>query len=145
VCRKLRSVASVPRIIAKKRATKLVPYSARRRHNRRRVATEPEKHVHTILKEEGIPYTREKQISHCHVDVFIAPHTVIEIQGCFWHKHDCQEPEGGWPVADVAVQTRDEARFAFLRAQGYDVIPIWECDLRDHPRMIRNQLRKLKV
>src|ERR1035437_7518583 len=112
----------MPRIIARRKTsakTKLVPSSARRRHSRRRVATAPEKQIHAMLKEEGIAFTREKQISHCHVDVFIEPHTVIEVQGCFWHKHDCQEPEAGWSAVDAAVQTRDEARFAFLRAQGY--------------------------
>jgi hypothetical protein len=46
---------------------KLVPYSARRKHDPRRAASGPEKQIHAMLREKGIAFTREKLIGSCHV------------------------------------------------------------------------------
>jgi hypothetical protein len=46
---------------------KLVPYSARRKHDPRRAASGPEKQIHAMLREKGIAFTREKLIGGCHV------------------------------------------------------------------------------
>ena len=72
---------------------KLVPYSVRRKHNRKRAASKLEKAVYALLKAEKILFTKEKQIGRCHVDVFIEPRAVVEIQGCYWHKHTCHRPK----------------------------------------------------
>ena len=73
---------------------KLVPYSVRRKHNRKRPASKLEKAVYAMLKAEKIPFTKEKQIGRCHVDVFIEPWAVVEIQGCYWHKHSLPPAQG---------------------------------------------------
>lgn len=130
--------------VRKKSRTKLVPFSARRRKNARWRATAPEKSIHSTLDALRIEYIREKEISRCHVDVFVEPATVIEVLGCYWHKHDCQEPDGGWCDVDQVVKDKDEARFAFLRGRGYTVIPVWECEINEHPERVMAKLKKLR-
>lgn len=135
-------------VVTKRRSggsrTKLIPFSARRKHNARRKASGLEKSIYSMLREDGIPFSREKLIGRCHVDVFIAPRTIVEAQGCFWHKHDCQEPKGGWPPMDLLIQAQDKARFAFFKAEGYKLVVIWECELEEDPERIRALLRRLQ-
>lgn len=126
-------------------ARKIVPYSVRRKHNVRRKATAPEKEVHEWLRELGIPFKREKQISQCHVDVFIEPDIVIEIHGCYWHAHTCLRPKKGWPPEKIEIRKRDAARYEFLRSQGYQVVVIWECDITERPEQVLARLRRLKA
>ena len=123
---------------------KLVSYSVRRKHNQKRLASKLEKAVYAMLKAEKILFTKEKQIGRCHVDVFIEPCAVVEIQGCYWHKHSCHRPKAGWTHEDLAVQARDSDRFAYLKAQGYQVVVIWECEIERDPEWIRFLLRSLK-
>jgi len=103
-----------------------------------------EKAVYAMLKAERIPFTKEKQIGRCHVDVFIEPCAVVEIQGCYWHKHSCHPPKAGWTAEDLGVQARDTDRFAYLKAQGYKVVVIWECEIERDQEWIRSLLRSLK-
>ena len=123
---------------------KLIPYSVRRKHNQKRPASKLEKAVYAMLKAEKIPFTKEKQIGRCHVDIFIEPRAVVEIQGCYWHKHTCHWPKAGWTSEDLAVQTRDTDRFAYLKAQGYKVVVIWECEIERDPEWGWSLLRSLK-
>lgn len=97
-----------------------------------------------MLKALKIPFTREKEISRCHVDIFVEPNVVIEVLGCYWHKHGCLEPTGGWSKADLGVQEKDAARFAFLRGRDYQVITIWECEIEEHPERVLARLGKLR-
>ena len=105
---------------------KLVPYSVRRGHNAKLPVSGLEKAVYALLKAEGIPFTKEKLIGRCHADVLIEPRTIVELAGCWWHRHACLEPKRGWLLEDEAVQARDLARFAFFKAQGYKVVVVWD-------------------
>jgi G:T-mismatch repair DNA endonuclease (very short patch repair protein) len=117
---------------------------ARRKHGARRPASGFEKAVYAILKAEKIPFQKEKAVGRCHVDVYIEPNIIVELQGCFWHKHMCQRPKAGWTDADREVQRKDDARFAYFKSQGYEVVSIWECELERDPEWIRTLLKKLK-
>jgi G:T-mismatch repair DNA endonuclease (very short patch repair protein) len=44
----------------------------------------------------------------------------------------------------MAVQARDSDRFAYLKAQGYQVVVIWECEIERDQEWIRSLLRSLK-
>jgi len=65
--------------------------------------------------------------------------TVIFINGCFWHKHDCkryQDPKsnsGYWlPKIQGNVQ-RDKENAEKLVNMGWQVIIIWECEIKTNP------------
>jgi hypothetical protein len=45
---------------------------------------------------------------------------------------------------DLAVQARDSDRFAYLKAQGYKVVVIWECEIERDPEWVWSLLRSLK-
>ena len=66
--------------------------------------------------------------------------TVIFINGCFWHKHDC--PRFVWPSSNTEYWfgkisknvERDEKNIEFLEEDGWNVIVVWECQLKKEKR-----------
>jgi DNA mismatch endonuclease, patch repair protein len=70
--------------------------------------------------------------------VFPGRRKVIFVHGCFWHQHSsCRE--GRIPGSRVEYwgpklnrnQTRDAANQGLLKEQGWNVLVIWECELKD--------------
>lgn len=61
--------------------------------------------------------------------------TVIFINGCFWHGHDCDKfhlPKSNtdfWRKKIERNRTRDNENFTKLRAEGWHVVVLWECQL----------------
>ena len=68
--------------------------------------------------------------------VFGRYNTVLFINGCFWHGHDCRLFK--WPKSNVDFwkekfegnRRRDEKNVAQLQGDGWHVIIIWECAIR---------------
>ena len=62
--------------------------------------------------------------------------TVIFVNGCFWHKHDC--PRFVWPSSNreywepkiLGNVARDKRNGELLREAGWKVIIVWECELK---------------
>ncbi|WP_186073654.1 very short patch repair endonuclease [Burkholderia gladioli] len=74
---------------------------------------------------------------------------VIFVHGCFWHRHpDCKlasTPKSNaeyWLPKFEANVERDARKEAALRERGWRVEIIWECETRDHSKLIR-QLQTL--
>lgn len=69
--------------------------------------------------------------------VFPSRRKVIFVHGCFWHGHDCRlgrMPKSRiefWRNKISSNAERDERVSRELRALGWDVLVIWECQLRD--------------
>jgi DNA mismatch endonuclease (patch repair protein) len=70
--------------------------------------------------------------------VFPGRRKVIFAHGCFWHQHaGCREGRipgtrrDYWTPKLKGNQTRDAANRALLEEQGWKVLVIWECDLKD--------------
>lgn len=134
-----RSTRARPRP-AKKRS-KLVPWRAIKKHNRTREPSSLEKAVYAMLEAEGIPFVREKAIGRLHVDIFLAPNTVIELNGCWFHGHDvCQKT---LLRRHRIAHVKDARRIQFLKSRGYEVIVFWECEVRREPERIQTALRSL--
>ncbi|MEQ8602766.1 MAG: very short patch repair endonuclease [Marivibrio sp.] len=64
--------------------------------------------------------------------------TAIFVHGCFWHGHDC--PRGSrrpatnqayWEAKIARNRARDQAAEERLKAMGYRVLIVWECELKD--------------
>ncbi|MDB5441491.1 MAG: very short patch repair endonuclease [Caulobacteraceae bacterium] len=60
------------------------------------------------------------------------------VHGCFWHGHDCargarvpKQNQDYWLGKVGRNRARDVAAQAALRAAGWRVEVIWECDLKD--------------
>src|SRR3546814_316108 len=64
--------------------------------------------------------------------------TVMRVQGCFWHGHDCprgmRKPKTNtdyWEAKVARNVARDAKTEAELTALGWNVATVWECELRD--------------
>ena len=79
--------------------------------------------------------------------VFASRRKVIFVHGCFWHLHDCKNAHIPKSNSDYWVpklqrnQLRDRNNLAALAAEGWKVLVIWECDLRDC-RAIARRLKR---
>ena len=74
--------------------------------------------------------------------------TVIMVNGCFWHGHDCNKRRPStnaqfWQDKITRNRERDVHNQALLRAAGWHVIVIWECQLSAKNRV--QTLRELDI
>jgi len=76
----------------------------------------------------------------------------IFVHGCFWHAHaGCPRatvPKRNtdfWKAKFSANKKRDATTLKALRAQGYDAVVIWECELRDAPVVVLERLKTLQT
>lgn len=74
--------------------------------------------------------------------------TVVFVHGCFWHAHSCQRSKPKtrakfWAQKFETNQARDRRVRYFLRAAGWRVHVIWECELKCEAPL-RNLVRTLK-
>ena len=63
---------------------------------------------------------------------------IIFVHGCFWHGHDCKrganQPKDNaefWSKKISRNKERDVQSQEALRSMGWDVLVIWECQLKD--------------
>ncbi len=99
--------------------------------------TKPEEIVRKYLFRQGFRYRKNDKNLPGKPDVVLPKYkTVIFVNGCFWHKHDC--PRFVWPSSNQAYWVRkikmnvarDLRNKALLQNMGWNVITIWECELR---------------
>lgn len=110
--------------------------------------TKPEEMVRKYLFANGFRYRKNVKKLPGSPDIVLPKYkTVIFVNGCFWHKHDC--PRFVWPSSNQEywipkIQTnvdRDIRNYAMLRDNGWHVILVWECELK-RP-VAENRLLKL--
>src|SRR6266481_5344752 len=67
-----------------------------------------------------------------------ATQVAVFVDGCFWHGcprcgHIPKTNEAYWRAKIARNKKRDSRSTRQLRAQGYRVVRIWECQLKKHP------------
>ena len=106
--------------------------------------SKPEEIVRKYLFAHGFRYRKNvKTLPGCPDIVLSKYHTVIFVNGCFWHKHDC--PRFVWPSSNLDYWKpkilrnveRDQISTERLRSLGWRVITIWECELKKSLRDAR--------
>ena len=114
-----------------------------RSENMRRIRskdTAPELAVRHMLRALGFTgYRLHRKDLPGRPDVaFIGRRKAIVIHGCFWHGHDCKEglrkPRSNqdyWLPKIERNRQRDAKHLAELTQLGWDVLTVWECELRD--------------
>ena len=99
--------------------------------------TKPEELVRKYLFSKGFRYRKNvKTLPGCPDIVLPRYKTVIFVNGCFWHKHDC--PRFVWPSTNeeywrpkiMGNVERDKRNFAELQQLGWTVLTVWECELK---------------
>ena len=99
--------------------------------------TKPEEKVRKYLFSKGFRYRKNvSNLPGCPDIVLPKYKTVIFVNGCFWHKHDC--PRFVWPTSNEEYWIpkitrnveRDQKNYERLQELGWNVIVIWECQLK---------------
>lgn len=99
--------------------------------------TKPEITVRKILHSMGYRFRLHRKDLPGRPDIVLPRHRkAILVQGCFWHGHDCRlasKPKsntGYWSEKILKNKERDTRNLAALQAAGWDVLELWECDVR---------------
>jgi len=99
--------------------------------------TLPELIIQSLLRDNGIEYTREERVLNCKPDIIISDiKKVIFINGCFWHGHNCkrgQLPETNnvfWENKITKNKERDLRNYTELNAAGWKCLVIWGCEIK---------------
>ena len=105
--------------------------------------TIPEQRVRSLLHRLGFRFSLHRKDLPGKPDIVLpARHAVVFVHGCFWHQHPgCanasmptarrsfwQQKLGGNVFRDKVVQER-------LRSLGWEVLTVWECELRDEEKL----------
>lgn len=97
----------------------------------------PEEIVRKFLFSQGYRYRKNVRCLPGCPDIVLPKYrTVIFVNGCFWHKHDC--PRFVWPSSNqeywkakiLGNVERDKRNIELLRKAGWKVIIVWECELK---------------
>ena len=113
--------------------------------------TKPETIVRKYLFSEGFRYRKNDKRYPGTPDVVLPKYkTMIFVNGCFWHGHEgCKyfvwpkNNEEFWQKKITANIERDRRDFSQLEALGWNVIVIWECQLK--PKTVKETLENLKA
>ncbi len=110
--------------------------------------TKPEEKVRKYLFANGFRYRKNVRKLPGTPDIVLPKYrTVVFINGCFWHKHDC--PRFVWPKDNADYWRpkiegnvlRDKKNYDMLQQMGWHVITVWECKLKkDAFQTTMNQL-----
>lgn len=101
--------------------------------------TKPELVIRRLLHALGYRFRLHRKDLPGHPDIVLPKHkTVVLVHGCFWHQHPgCKHAARPtsrldyWnPKLDRTI-ARDKKQESELKALGWQVLVIWECELRD--------------
>ena len=100
--------------------------------------TGPEMAVRRMVHAMGYRYRLHRRNLPGRPDLVFGPRKkVIFVHGCFWHAHNCKNgrmPEsrrGYWIPKLTANKERDAANVEKLAADGWRVLTVWECQIKD--------------
>lgn len=118
--------------------------------------TKPEELVRKYLFLKGFRYRKNVRKLPGTPDLVLPKYrTVIFVNGCFWHGHEgCKYfvwPKNNAEFWRQKIETnisRDQRKKAQLRDMGWNVLIVWECELRPPKRQatlerLESQLRQI--
>ena len=99
--------------------------------------TKPEEIVRKYLFSHGFRYRKNDKHYPGKPDIVLPKyHTIIFVNGCFWHMHGCSRsrlPRSNqeyWKSKIERNIQRDAENQQKLEADGWKVIVVWECELK---------------
>jgi DNA mismatch endonuclease (patch repair protein) len=101
--------------------------------------TRPEMIVRSLVHRLGFRFRLHRKTLPGRPDlVFVTRRKVVFVNGCFWHGHTCKRgnriPKANafyWRAKIANNKARDFKVHAALAADGWDVMIVWECGVRD--------------
>jgi len=106
--------------------------------------------VRKYLFSQGFRYRKNVKYLSGSPDIVLPKYkTVIFVHGCFWHGHEgCKRsklPETNkvfWRNKINATKERDLKKFTHLKEMGWNVISIWQCEIKTKKKQ-EERLKKL--
>ena len=105
--------------------------------------TSPELKVRSFLFRHGFRFRLHVKTLPGHPDIVLPKYkTIIEVRGCFWHRHKgCRDTTT--PSTNVAFWKekfrnnvkRDKKNEKALKELGWQVLVVWECELKKQERL----------
>jgi DNA mismatch endonuclease (patch repair protein) len=113
--------------------------------------TSPENIIANLLRKLKIRYHRNvKSIIGQPDFVIYSAKTVIFVHGCFWHNHtNCKRAKlpttnkAFWKRKILGNKRRDSRIMRLLRKEGWRIITIWQCALRNKNHVFQRLCRLL--
>jgi DNA mismatch endonuclease, patch repair protein len=106
--------------------------------------TAPELKLRSLLHRAGYRFRLHDRKLPGRPDIVMKKYrTAIFVHGCYWHRHrGCPKaatPKSRtdfWQKKFAATVERDKRKAAELRAMGWKVISVWECELEKNPEAV---------
>ena len=99
--------------------------------------TKPEVIVRKYLFSQGLRYRKNVSKLPGKPDIVLSKYkTVVFINGCFWHLHNCKyfvwpkQNADFWKSKILGNVERDKHNYNALIAAGWQVLIVWECQLK---------------
>ncbi|MBN1448301.1 MAG: DNA mismatch endonuclease Vsr [Bacteroidetes bacterium] len=111
--------------------------------------TAPERTVRSKIHGMGFRFRLHVRTLPGNPDIVLPRHRkIILVHGCFWHQHPgCRKatiPQSNrefWQEKLERNRSRDRQVLHDLRGQGWSVLIVWECQIRDGKKL-ENRLRR---
>lgn len=105
-----------------------------------------------MLHAHGLRYTLHPRNLPGRPDIVLPKRrTVVFVHGCFWHGHDCDHGRVAaksnaafWAAKIAANRERDHRQRTALRAAGWLVETVWECQVEQRGIIARLAARLLQ-
>ena len=112
--------------------------------------TTPEKMVRSFLHKNGFRFRLHVKELPGKPDIVLPKYkTVIEVRGCYWHRHNCKKGQSCpssnvefWQRKFESNVIRDQYTEYRLKKLGWNVIIVWECEV-DTKVLQENILEKI--
>ena len=113
--------------------------------------TKPEIIVRKYLFSKGFRFRKNDKRLPGKPDIVLSKYrTVIFVHGCFWHGHDCKAGKlpktrkDFWNKKISDNRKRDFRNIMEMQEQGWRVIIVWECDLKNKSKF-ESRMRRLQI
>ena len=105
--------------------------------------TSPELRVRSLVHKLGYRFRLHSKVLPGKPDlVFKKYKTVLFVNGCFWHRHDCKNGQqipktnsAFWKDKFTKNQKRDLSNYSTLKTRGWTVAIMWECEIHDQIKL----------
>jgi len=118
----------------------------------RQEGTAPELLLRALLRRKAVRFRSNRKGLPGSPDIVVPRERhALFVHGCFWHRHRgcaaCTTPKSNaafWAEKFRANRARDRQNLRELKALGYTVMTIWECQLRSRTKRARLERRILR-
>lgn len=111
--------------------------------------TAPEIKIRSYLFKEGFRFRKNVSDMPGKPDIVLPKyHTVVFVNGCFWHRHKgCRyayNPKSRiefWQKKFTSNVANDKKNRLLLESDGWQVLTVWECEIRFHFDDVKRNLK----